>query len=744
MQIQCPSCKKQYSIDGSKVTEQGVKIICPACKHQFIMRRKAEDKPKPKPEPQKVKTPPCAVCGAPSTHVFRGPPPRPLCEIHFKIESEKSSRFFEEDGGTTRIPSPTPAAPPPPPDRTSISAPPPPPDPSRTRVGAPAPARPAAPPPGVSQPSFDSFDDFDFSDLDSPGTSRPGTSRPGTSMPGLSSPGLSSPGFSDPGLSSPGFSDPGKTGIAPSPPPRPAAKPKPAAPEPAEGSFTASPFEFMEESASANVAPPEPPPPEPEESDDPFRPESASDSQPSKPAPDKSIPDFMPDPDEDLGMGFSPKKSGTNLDGSSVEEPAAPEPEDDFDFGWEDKPKAGTKLDAEMQAPRPAAPAGPVAPVVRPARAAAETVRMAKPRSPAISAAAAAIMLLAVVGAILISMTGWADQPPAPQETLELGPAEWVGKLQDPGYSSAPEVGALPTLEIEGGIQEPTALTAGENAKRAMQQALRDTPSAYASALAAIDAALASEPDNGEYQALKVDILAFREALAAGGQPNKAGASSQALAEATGQHPLLIRAKAHVFLNDQKTAAASALLNNYLSSNPQDGVAVFLLAMAIRYQPQPDKAEAARLLEKAITLEPGLVRGYWELARIYREQGQYKAAIDIYNRILTSFPDHEGTAEAMEETLREQQGVAPGATPPGGTSAPGTAPAITIIPQPAAAPVGISSTGNAISDNIIDAINEVEPRLRRVQPNLEAPRPVGQPTTAPARPQMPKPPEEAQ
>ena len=48
-----------------------------------------------------------------------------------------------------------------------------------------------------------------------------------------------------------------------------------------------------------------------------------------------------------------------------------------------------------------------------------------------------------------------------------------------------------------------------------------------------------------------------------------------------------------------------------------------------------------------------------------------------------------------------------------------------------------------IGSNTRDAINEVEPRLRRVQPSQELPRPAGQPVT-PARPQMPKPPEEAQ
>ena len=764
MQIQCPSCKRQYTIDGSKVTEQGVKIICPACKHQFIMRRKGDDKPqKPEPpaQPQR-KTPPCAVCGQPSTHVFRGPPPRPLCEVHYKIEGEKESRFFETDAdpGATRMTAPAPdpgrttvaaparPAPPPPPvrdpGRTAAGVPPPPPQHSsgRTQAGGSAPARPAAPP-QVSEPSFDDFDDFDFSDLDSSG-SKPGTSRPGTSLSGISSPGNSLSGFSDAGLTRP----PAPARPPAKPPAQPAAQP--AAKPPAEESIVASNFEFMDDLAAANAPPPadsdpgESDPFRPEPADDPFRPGSApsKSSGQTRPAVDRddSIPDFTPDPGENEDSDFAaPQKPQFNLDGSAAPEAPAEE-EDEFNFGWEDKAKKSSRLEEEIETTKPKAP---VAPAVRPAtRAEYEAARLVKPRSSATAIAAALILLFAVLGAGFISLSGQASQTPNPAGAPESPAATWEGRLQAAGQAYTPDSMALPTLTIDTQGQEAAAANAEDNANRAMQQALRDTAAGYDAALVSIAAALASEPGNGRYQALKVEILAFREALAAGGQPEKAGASAQALAEANGDDPLLIRAKAHVFVNDRKTAAATALLNNYMAQNPQDGIAVFLLAMATKYQPEPDRAAATRFLEQAVALEPGLARGYWELASLYREQGQFKAAIDVYNRILTTFPDHAGTAEAMEETLREQKGG--GAT--GDIAI--TTPAITIIPQAAPQPEGIAATGNVISETILDAIGDVEPRLRRVVPNPDAPAlpgpggQTGQPQQP--RPPPPKPPEEAQ
>ncbi len=44
----------------------------------------------------KIKTPPCRVCGQPSTHVLKGDPPLPLCERCFQVEKVKRTRFAPE------------------------------------------------------------------------------------------------------------------------------------------------------------------------------------------------------------------------------------------------------------------------------------------------------------------------------------------------------------------------------------------------------------------------------------------------------------------------------------------------------------------------------------------------------------------------------------------------------------------------------------------------------------------------
>jgi predicted Zn finger-like uncharacterized protein len=91
MIIQCNKCQKQYKVNPDKITEKGTKITCPACGHNFIVRRKAEAPP-----PPKMKTPPCQVCGQPSTRVLKGNPPHPLCERCFQVEKEKQTRFSPE------------------------------------------------------------------------------------------------------------------------------------------------------------------------------------------------------------------------------------------------------------------------------------------------------------------------------------------------------------------------------------------------------------------------------------------------------------------------------------------------------------------------------------------------------------------------------------------------------------------------------------------------------------------------
>ena len=91
MIIKCPECGKKYKIDPERVPEKGAKITCPNCGHSFIVRRKKE-KEKGKPAPS-IKTPPCAICGSPSTRVLQGDPPLLLCEDCFRREKEKRQRF---------------------------------------------------------------------------------------------------------------------------------------------------------------------------------------------------------------------------------------------------------------------------------------------------------------------------------------------------------------------------------------------------------------------------------------------------------------------------------------------------------------------------------------------------------------------------------------------------------------------------------------------------------------------------
>jgi len=89
MIIQCPECGKKYKIDPEKIPDKGAKITCPNCKHSFLVRKKKE-KEEPKPE---IKTPPCQICGNPSSRVLKGDPPMILCEACFVREMEKRRRF---------------------------------------------------------------------------------------------------------------------------------------------------------------------------------------------------------------------------------------------------------------------------------------------------------------------------------------------------------------------------------------------------------------------------------------------------------------------------------------------------------------------------------------------------------------------------------------------------------------------------------------------------------------------------
>jgi predicted Zn finger-like uncharacterized protein len=112
MVIQCPECGKKYKIDPDKVPDKGAKISCPECGHSFVVKKKEKEAREKAP---KLKTPPCAMCGNPSTRVLKGDPPLVLCEACFEREKEKRRRFEVVPGAAGEAEQPGPSAPPAPP-----------------------------------------------------------------------------------------------------------------------------------------------------------------------------------------------------------------------------------------------------------------------------------------------------------------------------------------------------------------------------------------------------------------------------------------------------------------------------------------------------------------------------------------------------------------------------------------------------------------------------------------------------
>jgi len=241
------------------------------------------------------------------------------------------------------------------------------------------------------------------------------------------------------------------------------------------------------------------------------------------------------------------------------------------------------------------------------------------------------------------------------------------------------------------------------------------------------------DPKNPADAALKINLLAFRESLGeksllGGDDPRKALA---ALSPELQANPFLLRAKAHVFLLDNKTAAAQALLKTFLKDHPEDAIALYLRGVSLRDQPSPDLAAAAKDLENASTLQPDFVRAYWDLAAIYRKLGRYDEALDRYNRVLAKSPDRKGTPEAMEETAKEK-GKSGKTISPLTSSEPETSIAVPEAPATEATPVGIAATGADISANILEAIQETSASIGAQNYRPSQPGPV--PNRPPALP----------
>jgi predicted Zn finger-like uncharacterized protein len=721
MVIQCPSCKKQYNVESSQIKDQGVKITCPSCKHQFIVRKKTDELEKTQSD-NKPKTPPCEICGEPSTHVFKGPPPKPLCEHHYEIEKQKETRFFESKPGITEKP----------PKREPVS------DPAATQVSQSpdATVQAQAPPKGAVEPTMadsedfgDFEDDFEFFDQMDSNAAAPDQTQPLQSVP------------------------------------KPAAPPPPPKPEnnETEENFTASPHEFLEEGGGVSEANqkeedfefddmdddmdgktqppggPDPFAPSPsdsikifdeddeasassEDAPDPFSADAMMDDGPDPFGPEDST-EPAPTPTPQETPGFT--KESFNLDGSVSDDKYAGYEDQDDSFEWK-KPLEGengespalANLDAEfkssmMSSPNPPSGASSVQ-SVKTKGANAVALAPGNQKTFATALITMALVLFSTGASAYISFSGISNQMPAQIADFDIEVPAWEGDLinivQD--GKPKPSIGHIAPLEgNEAPGKSGGAAKVAVNTQKAFTLMMEDTPKSYDKAVLEIDKAISLNPDSPDLAALKVDILSFQETIDAKGKTflrSKQAKRELELQKSISGKPVFIRSKAFIFLNEKQTAAARALISKYLEKNPKDYVSVYILAMTYVHQPKPDLSTAAKHMEKAIKLEPYFIRGHWELASIYRGMGRHDDAINVYNKVLTSTQDRAGVAEAMENTLREKSS---------GTKKPtddGPSETVAIIEPKPKRPKGINATGTAMSENIMQAINEAAPHIRKL------------------------------
>lgn len=746
MTIKCPKCKKQYSLDGAKVTGSGVKITCPACRHQFAVRKKQEKQEK-KQAPKSKKTPACEICGKPSTHVFAGPPPKPLCEHHYQIEKEKESRFFEEDSGI---------------EKDLISAP----DPGATRIAAPSPdghtTKVAPPPPakspGATEAVFDSFDDdFDYADEKESAKPEPAPADTGdgeqVNLPASPHEFLEPEADLAPAAGADGPSPPG-----------PAAPPSdPFGAEDmdfsAPSSEPADPFSADDMDFSAPTS----------EEADPFSPDSMGMSSPQPDDPgdlkiegslkiSKSDP-FQPDgpakkssppPREKAPPEPIKTQDEFNLDGTPNEDNYSDQDEENDAFDFESSRDAqpapstmsslddevGMSLETEARESSPDSEVSVPSSTLKPSAA-----TPIKPRGMASAFLTLFFLLIATAASAYFSFSDKGDYIPGQGLEVNITIPAWEGRLGDSMENDDPEfpMSSLPTLKVEGQKKSTKkSAKAKDHLERAMELMLKDTRPAYKKALKEIGEAITIDPNDPDLLALKINMLAFRESQDDKGRTVKKSKESKraldALKEEIKKDPVFFRAKAHVLLNRKKTAAAKALLAQYMKKHPKDAMAFYLLGAAYRYQPKPDIEAATKNLEKAIKLEPYLIRAYWDLAKIYRSRGRYDDAMNVYSQILTLSPDRNGTAEAMEETQEEKDKAA--AKPVTDTDDSSDLITIPIDPKQQKSR-GIKATGTKFTDNILKVISEVRQPLGKLK--FEP----AKTQTNPTRPGLPRPPEEA-
>ncbi|MFO8057832.1 MAG: zinc-ribbon domain-containing protein [bacterium] len=671
MRLQCPKCKKEYNVPDERITDQGVKITCPACKHQFIVKRrheqeqekkKAETSSSKKPASTKPskKTPPCVVCGEPSTHVFQGPPPRPLCEHHYQIEKEKDSRFFEPEPGASDSEF----------EQEKPSAP-------QAAVSQEEPKPEDSVPPQVAEPVFESFDEeFDFMDgSDSTETTPvPGALEQDTSAGHEPSRKAEDPLQPAAGGDSQEGKGPGAAASAPG-------RASPASEEGSPGK------DFL--SAEAGTG----------QSAFPHGGGGQEDFHETS----SSLPEDGGDKSEfsfgDGGFlsGEMPEESGPQ------ERVGEQEEEDSFDFHesaaeTSGDPFSAAALDDEKKQPAKAPAPKPVSPT--------PSIRRPKPAEQKVEIKGAGRSLLVIFLIILASVaTGYVSFSglnTSLQKTVNA-PAiqvpDWQGSLT--GESEAGMASIAVSAGKNTGISIP-----GKAGREAMQYLQKDTRQGYENALAAINKAQ-EEDRTPELLSLQIHALAFAESLGENGQVSlssgDAGAALQEIESGLLDSGPLVRARAHVLMGEKDLSGARELLNRYLDSNPGDPLALSLLGASYLYQERPDRGKAIKYLEKSVGVDQSPVRAYWDLARAYSRAGEYQKAEKIYRLVLEKSPDRVGVNSALSDVQKQREDRQ-------------SEQVLDINPPEKKRTKPIKKTGSWIPRNVLEVISEVEPQIRKFNP----------------------------
>ncbi len=678
MILQCPKCKKQYNVPEERLTEKGVKITCPACKHQFIVRKRADeggakkkDKKKdvtaPPKSPEKTKpsrkTPPCAVCGEPSTHVFQGPPPRPLCQYHYQIEKEKDSRFFEEEPQI---------------------------DDGQPQEGASTPEKTVSPgqpgnetvPPQVSGPAFESFDDdFDFMDDADTADSAGPPEQTGHPQP-------------PPGES-------GSFGLE------------------TEDAFTGDNIEGAAASVSDELSSPPPsdkPGPEERPQEDALSEESPPSEGPFRPSADDA-PEQGPGglgeevkPEESMELSFSKNEY---LTGEASEEFADDVDEDHDSFAFQEISRqekstpSGDPFSAKniidepdtAEATKPPASRASSEAAQVPLRKSVTEKKKIEQKGVGTPLLVIFLIIVASLGCGYVSYAGLAGPFRSEVNASPFEVPEWEGDL---GGQQGISVTSMAVSPGEG----LGSVIPGQAGREAMRYLRKDTEKGYENALARIDKALEEDPKAPDLLALYIHALVFTESLGGDGEINlsagRARAEMDNFSTSLLNKDAMVRARAHVLLGERQFEKARQLLRGYLDRNDYDPLALSLMGESYLYQDDPDPREAIEYLESAVRLDQGPVRAHWGLALAYRMTGRYQEAKEVYELIKEKSPERPGVDLALGEVKQKIEE--------------NTSPVLDIAPDKKETVAPIKKTGARISINVLEVISEVGPQIRKFDP----------------------------